>query len=122
MTKLTIDDINLKEQRVLMRVDFNVPLKDGVVTDDTRIRRALPSITRVLNAGGKLILMSHLGRPKGKVSAELSLKPVAEKLSDLLGKFVPIAPDCIGDETAALAAKLEPGDILLLENLRFHKA
>ena len=122
MKKLTIDQLDLAGKRVLMRVDFNVPLADGVVADDTRIRMALPSIKKVIDSGGKLILMSHLGRPKGERKPEFSLKPAAESLSDLLGKYVPIAPDCIGEETAEMVAKLNDGDVLMLENLRFHKA
>ncbi|MCA9735771.1 MAG: phosphoglycerate kinase [Deferribacteres bacterium] len=122
MNKLTIDKVKLQGKRVLMRVDFNVPLKDGVVTDDTRIRSALPSIKKVIDEGGKLILMSHLGRPKGEVKPELSLKPAAERLSDLLGKYVAIAPDCIGSETSEMVSKLNNGDVLLLENLRYHLA
>ncbi|KAA3658651.1 MAG: phosphoglycerate kinase [Calditrichaeota bacterium] len=122
MNKLTIDQVDLMGKRVLMRVDFNVPLKDGVVTDDTRIQRALPSIKKIMDEGGKLILMSHLGRPKGEVKPELSLKPAAERLSDLIGKYVAITPDCIGGETSEMVGKLQNGDVLLLENLRFHIA
>ncbi|KAA3616116.1 MAG: phosphoglycerate kinase [Calditrichaeota bacterium] len=122
MNKLTIDKIDLHDKRVLMRVDFNVPLKNGSVTDDTRIRSALPSIKKVVESGGKLILMSHLGRPNGEVKPELSLKPAAERLSYLLGKFVAIAPDCVGEDTNEMVNRLGNGDVLLLENLRFHAA
>ncbi|MDZ7372577.1 MAG: phosphoglycerate kinase [candidate division KSB1 bacterium] len=121
MAKLTLDDIDLAGKRVLMRVDFNVPIgEDGKVADDLRIRAALPSIRRVLQAGGSVVLMSHLGRPKGKRDEKYSLKPVAERLSELLGKPVKMAPDCIGPETEKMAQELKPGEVLLLENLRFH--
>jgi len=117
----TLDDINFEGKRVFMRVDFNVPLdKQGNVRDDLRIRAVLPGIEKVLSAGGKLILASHLGRPKGKVVPEYSLKPVALYLSKLLGRPVPLAPDCIGDEVRKQVAALGNGDVLLLENLRFH--
>ena len=123
MAKLFIEDLALEGKKVLMRVDFNVPLDDQqTITDDTRIQAALPSITYVLAHGGSAILMSHLGRPKGKVTPEFSLKPVATHLAKLLGKPVKIAPDCVGPETEAMAAALQPGEVLLLENLRFHKA
>ena len=114
--------LDLKSQRVLMRVDFNVPLDtQGKITDATRIEQALPSIRYVLNQGGKLILISHLGRPKGP-DPKLSLKPCAEKLSTLLGQEVKFAPDCVGDTVQPLVMSMEPGDINLLENLRFHLA
>jgi len=120
MTKLSVRDLDLKGKRVLMRVDFNVPLEKGVITDDTRIRAALPTIKYIIERGGKLILMSHLGRPKG-IDPKLSLKPVSRRLSELLGKEVKMAPDCIGDEVQRMVAEMKEGDVILLENLRFHK-
>ena len=120
MTKLSVRDLDLRGKRVLMRVDFNVPLEKGVITDDTRIRAALPTIKYIIERGGKLILMSHLGRPKG-VDPKLSLKPVSRRLSELLGKEVKMAPDCIGDEVQRMVAEMKEGDVILLENLRFHK-
>ncbi|MEW5720959.1 MAG: phosphoglycerate kinase, partial [Chloroflexota bacterium] len=122
MNKKTVKDINLKGKRVLMRVDFNVPMDKGVVTDDKRIRAALPTIQYVLDQGAALIVMSHLGRPKGAgFEAEFSLKPAAEALSKLLNKPVQMAPDCIGPAVEALANALQPGQVLMLENVRFHK-
>lgn len=121
MKKKTISDVSLAGKRVLMRVDFNVPLKDGHVEDDTRLVGSLPSIRKVIADKGKLILMSHLGRPKGKPTAEFSLKPVAGRLADLLGMSVKMAPDCIGSEVEAMVASMKEGEVLLLENLRFHK-
>lgn len=121
MKKKTIEDISVAGKRVLMRVDFNVPLdKAQHIEDDTRITESLPTIKKILDDGGKLILMSHLGRPKGKVSAEFSLQPVATRLSELLGKPVNFVKDCIGEEATAAATALNGGDVLLLENLRFH--
>src|SRR3990172_8747533 len=120
MNKLSISDLNVKGRRVFMRVDFNVPLADGKITGDARIEASLPSIKYVLEQGGRLILASHLGRPKGKPEAKYSLKPVAERLSQLLGKPAQFAPDCIGSEVQKMAAALGDGDVLLLENLRFH--
>jgi 3-phosphoglycerate kinase len=121
MNKQTIDDLDLKGKRVLVRVDFNVPLTDDKkVADDKRINAALPTIQKVLNDGGKAILMSHLGRPKGKVDPEFSLAPVADKLGELLGKSVAFAPDCVGDNVEKMVAEMKDGDVLLLENLRFH--
>lgn len=122
MTKLALADLDIKGKKVLMRVDFNVPLDDhGRITDDTRIVASLPSIRYVLEHGGALVLMSHLGRPKDKRVPSLSLKPCAEQLSKLLGKSVKMAPDCIGDDAAKMVSDLKPGDVLLLENLRFHR-
>jgi phosphoglycerate kinase len=120
MKKKTVRDVELSGKRVLMRVDFNGPLKDGNVSDDARIRAALPTIRHVLDSGASLVLMSHLGRPGGKVKPEFSLRPAADRLAELLGKRVAFAPDCVGPETAGLAAALQAGEVLLLENLRFH--
>lgn len=123
MDKLSITDLKVKNKKVLMRVDFNVPLdKDQKITDDTRIQKALPSIKYVLENGGSLILMSHLGRPKGKKESKYSLKPCQEKLSKILKQPVFFADDCIGNEVEEMARALKNGQILLLENLRFHEA
>lgn len=121
MSKLTITDLELKDKKVLMRVDFNVPLKDGVITDDNRIVQALPSINHVIEHGGLLILMSHLGRPGGKVNAEFSLKPVADHLASLVDSKVHFASDCIGDEAKKVISEAKSGEIVLLENVRFHE-
>ncbi len=121
MNKKTIDDIDPKGKRVLVRVDFNVPLDDNRnVTDDTRIRAALPTIKSLVDRGGRVILMSHLGRPKGQVKEEFRLTPAAGKLSELLGKTVPALQDSIGDQVKADVEKMQDGDVVLLENLRFH--
>lgn len=123
MAKKTIEDVNVAGQTVLMRVDFNVPLDANLnVTDDRRVRMALPSIKSVIDRGGKLILMSHLGRPTGEPGDEkFSMKPAAEKLGELLGKDVAFATDTVGEDAAAKAAALKDGDVLVLENLRFNK-
>ena len=121
MNKKTVKDIDLKGKRVLMRVDFNVPMADGKVTDDKRIKAALPTINYILEQGASLILMSHLGRPKGGPEPEFSLKAASEALAVLLGKPVQMAPDCIGPEVEKMAKALKPGDVLMLENTRFHK-
>jgi phosphoglycerate kinase len=121
MEKLSITDVELAGKRVLIRVDFNVPLDARqVVTDDTRIRAALPTIRYALDKGAKVLLLSHLGRPKGKVVPAMSLAPAAKRLSDLLGKPVAMASDCIGDAVEAAVAQLAPGQALMLENCRFH--
>jgi len=120
MNKKTVKDIDLKGKRVIMRVDFNVPMDKGVVTDDKRIKAALPTIKYVLEHGASLMLMSHLGRPKGGFDAEFSLKAAADVLASLLGKPVAMAQDCVGPEVEKLAAALKPGDVLMLENTRFH--
>jgi phosphoglycerate kinase len=122
MAKKTVRDLDLRGKRVLCRVDFNVPIKNGRITDDTRIRESLPTIRYVLEQKGtSLILMSHLGRPKDKPEPEYSLKPVAQRLSELLGKAVAMAPDCVGAGVEAQAKGLRAGEVLLLENVRFHK-
>jgi phosphoglycerate kinase len=121
MNKKTITDISVQGKKVLMRVDFNVPINDdGSVGDDTRIEAALPSIRYVLDNGGSLILMSHLGRPKGQVNPEFTLKPVAEALAAKLGFPVDFATDCVGEQATTKAAALQAGQVLLLENLRFY--
>jgi len=121
MAKRTIDDIDVGGKRVLVRVDFNVPLDgDHQITDDARIRAALPTLWQLLEKGSSLVLMSHLGRPKGQHRPGLSLDPVARALHNHLGTSVQLAPGCVGDETAAMATDLQLGNILLLENLRFH--
>ncbi|MBN3038450.1 MAG: phosphoglycerate kinase [Candidatus Omnitrophica bacterium] len=122
MNKKTIKDLDIKGKRVLIRVDFNVPMDEKQnITDDTRIKAALPTIQYALDNGAKVILMSHLGRPKGKVVDTLRLKPVATRLSQLLGREVKMADDCIGEQIKAQAESLKEGEILLLENTRFHK-
>ena len=121
MNKKTVKDIDLKNKRVLMRVDFNVPMADGKVTDDKRIKASLPTIQYVLDAGASVILMSHLGRPKGGPDTEFSLKAASEVLSGHLKRPVQMAPDCVGPEVDAMAKALKPGDVLMLENTRFHK-
>lgn len=120
MNKLTIDDIQLQGKRVLVRVDFNVPMENGKVTDDTRIVESLPTIKKILNDGGRAILMSHLGRPKGKRNLEFTLEPVATRLSELLNKPVKFAADCIGEEASKVVNTLKDGECALLDNLRFH--
>jgi phosphoglycerate kinase len=121
MDKATVRDIDVRGKRVLVRVDLNAPQDaSSAITDDTRLRASLPTIQYLLDQGASVILMSHLGRPKGKVDPKYSLKPIAARLSELLGKPVPIAPDCVGPEVETMARALQPGEILLLENLRFH--
>ncbi len=118
--KKTIKDIDVHGKKVLVRVDFNVPIKDGVIGDDTRIQAALPTIRYLIDHGAAVILMSHLGRPKGKVDPAFSLAPVASHLGGLLGKPVAFADDCIGQSAVQASAALKPGDVLLLENTRFY--
>ncbi|HMN00800.1 MAG TPA: phosphoglycerate kinase [Anaerolineales bacterium] len=120
MNKKTVRDVDLRGKRVLMRVDFNVPMADGKVTDDKRIKASLPTIQYVLDQGASVILMSHLGRPKGGPDPEFSLKAAAETLAGLLGRPVQMAPDCVGPEAEKIAKALQPGDVLMLENTRFH--
>ncbi len=121
MNKKTIQDIRVAGKKVFVRVDFNVPMKEGKITNDTRIRATLPTLNYLLEQGAAVILGSHLGRPKGQRVPEFTLAPVAERLGELLGKEVKMAPDCIGDEVTAMAAELKGGEVLLLENLRYHK-
>ena len=122
MNKLSIENVGLKDKRVLVRVDFNVPLDENQnITDDRRITEALPTIKKIISEGGRAILMSHLGRPKGERKPEFSLKPVAKRLSELLSKEVIFANDCIGQEVLNQSKALKDGDVMLLENLRFHK-
>lgn len=120
MDKMTLEDVDVKEKKVLMRVDFNVPIEDGAVTNDNRIVQALPSINHVIEQNGLLILMSHLGRPGGEKDVSLSLKPVVEHLKTLVDVPVHFAEDCIGEEAKNVIAEAQPGEIVVLENVRFH--
>ena len=121
MGKLFIEDLDLKGKKVLVRVDFNVPLNENLeITDDIRITSALPTIEKIIKDGGKAILMSHLGRPKGGPNPKYSLKPTAVRLGELLGKEVKLAPDCIGEEVKKMVDAMKDGDVLILENVRFH--
>ena len=120
MDKLTIKDLDLKGKRVFVRVDFNVPLKDGVVTDDTRIRETLPTLKLAIEKGGRLVLASHLGRPKGGPEPKYSLQPAAKKLEELLGKPVAFGLDCVGPGVESQSKALVDGEVLVLENVRFH--
>ena len=120
MAKQTVDQLDLSGRRVFLRVDWNVPLDGGRITDDTRITAALPTVEHCLKAGAALVLASHLGRPKGKPDPRYSLGPVAARLAEILGQPVPLAPDCIGPAVEEQARALTPGQVLMLENLRFH--
>ncbi|UCE18867.1 MAG: phosphoglycerate kinase [Gemmatimonadota bacterium] len=121
MAKLSVDDIELEGKRAIVRVDFNVPLDEaGNVRDDTRIQAALPTVKTILDRGGKAVLMSHLGRPKGTVVEKMRLAPVAERLGQLLKRRVIMAPDCVGEEVEGMVSEMRQGEVLLLENLRFH--
>ena len=120
MNKLTINDLDLRGKRVFIRVDFNVPLKDGRVTDDTRIRETLPTLRLAIQKGGRLVLASHLGRPKGGPDPKYSLAPVAKELQELLERPVEFAKDCVGADTESKSKALKDGEVLLLENVRFH--
>jgi phosphoglycerate kinase len=120
MSKLTINDLDLRGKRVFIRVDFNVPLKDGVVTDDTRIRETIPTLRLAIQKGGRLVLASHLGRPKGGPDPKYSLRPAAKKLEELLGKPVAFALDCVGPGAEGQSKALRDGEVLVLENVRFH--
>ena len=117
----TINDYNFKDKKALVRVDFNVPQSaDLKVTDNTRIVAAKPTIEKILNDGGSVILMTHLGRPKGKVSEEFSLKNIIPEIEEVLGKEVQFCPDCMGEDATNMTGNLKPGEVLLLENLRFY--
>lgn len=121
MAKKTVADLkDLAGKRVLVRVDFNVPMEEGKITDDTRIRESLPTIKHLIQNGAKVVLASHLGRPKGKANPSMSLAPAAKRLGELIGKEVKTAPDCIGDEVVTMSKALGNGDVLMLENVRFH--
>src|SRR6187401_2541380 len=120
MDKLTVQDLDAAGKRVFVRVDFNVPLQDGKVTDDTRIRAALPTIRQLQAQGATVILASHLGRPDGKVTDSLRLRPVGQRLGQLMGKTVPVTGDALGAGTRDAVDRLRPGEVILLENLRFH--
>ena len=121
LNKMSVTDLDVRGKRVLVRVDFNVPLDENLnVTDDTRIETALPTIKYLIEAGAKTILMSHLGRPKGNIVPEMSLVPAAKRLGELLRKDVPLAPDCVGEAVKAMVDRMQPGDVLMLENTRFH--
>src|SRR6185369_17112548 len=120
-TKKTIRDIDLDGKRVLLRADYNVPLDDkGEITDDYRIQQSLPTLQFLLGHGASVVVCSHLGRPDGKPNAKYSLLPVAKRLKELLGRTVEFAPDCVGERAQKAAENLQPGQVLLLENLRFH--
>lgn len=120
MLMKTIDDFSFEGKRALIRVDFNVPLKDGVITDDTRIQATIPTIQKIMKDGGSVVLMSHLGRPKGEVKPEFSLGQIVEHLGKVLGVKVKFTSDCVGEEAESISSNLQSGEVLLLENLRFH--
>src|SRR3954453_3539666 len=122
MAKLSVNQIDVKGKRVLLRCDFNVPLDKSLhITDDIRIRESLPTIRHLIQGGARVVIAAHLGRPDGKRTPEFSLKPVAVRLGDFGGKPVPLAPDCVGPEVKKMVDALKDGDVLLLENVRFHK-
>jgi phosphoglycerate kinase len=122
MSKKTVRDIDLKNKRVVMRVDFNVPIKDGIIGDDTRIQKALPTIKYILEQGASLVILSHLGRPKGERKLEFSLAPTAKRLEELLGVKIKMASDCVGENIVKDANELKPGEVIVCENTRFYKA
>lgn len=120
LNKKSIEDIDVKGKKVLVRCDFNVPIKDGVISNDKRIVAAMPTINYLMDKGAKLILCSHLGRPKGKFNPEFSLAPVAKRISEILNKQVKMASDVVGDSAKELSNSLENGDVMILENVRYH--